>query len=65
MLYGLLVGQQLAVVCVVFLLGPVEYLGEEGEGLPGVLDALLQHGTHGGRAGVCDECKWRGWIGVR
>jgi hypothetical protein len=27
----------------VFLLGWVEFLGEEDEGLPSVLDALLQH----------------------
>jgi hypothetical protein len=26
---------------------------------------LLQHGTNGGHGGVCDECKWRRWIGVR
>jgi hypothetical protein len=58
MLYGLVDGQQLAVVCAVFLLGRVEFLGE------GVLDALLQYGTHGGRGGIFDECKWRGWIGV-
>jgi hypothetical protein len=64
MLYGLVDGKQLAVVCSVFLLGGLEFLGEEGEGLPGVLDMLLQHGTHGGRGGVCDECKWHGWIGV-
>jgi hypothetical protein len=49
MLYGLVDGQQLAVVSAVFLLGRVEFLGEEEEGLPGVLDALLQHSIHGGR----------------
>jgi hypothetical protein len=25
---------------------------------------LMQHGTHDGCRGVCDECKWRAWIGV-
>jgi hypothetical protein len=46
------------------LLGRPELLGEESEGLSGVLDALLQYGTHGGRGGVCDEYKCRRWIGV-
>jgi hypothetical protein len=32
--------------------------------LPGVLDPLLQDGTHGGRGGVGDECKWREWVRV-
>jgi hypothetical protein len=45
------------------LLCRVELLGE-GEGLPGVVDTLLQHGAHGGSVGVCDECKRRGWVGV-
>jgi hypothetical protein len=61
MLYGLIDGQKLAVIYAVYLLDQVEFLGEEGEGLSGVLDALLQHGTHGG---ICDECKWWDWIGV-
>jgi hypothetical protein len=26
---------------------------------------LPQHGTHGGRGGVCDKCKWHGWFGAR
>lgn len=65
MLYGLVYGQQFVIVCALFLLGRVKILGEESEGLLGVLDALLQHGTHGGRGGVCDECKWRGWIRAR
>jgi hypothetical protein len=59
MLYGLAYGQKLAVVCAIFLLDRVAFFGEEGEGLPGILDALLQHGTHGGHGGICDECKWR------
>jgi hypothetical protein len=46
------------------LLGRVELLGEEGEGLPGVVDTLLQYDTHGGSGGVCDECKRRRWVGV-
>jgi hypothetical protein len=65
MLYCLVDGQQLGVLCAVFLAGRVELLGKESEGLPGVLDALLQYGTHGGRGGVCDECKWRGSVGMR
>jgi hypothetical protein len=64
LLYGLVDGQRLAVLCALFLLDRVEFLEEEDEWLPGVLDALLQHGTHDGRAGVCDECKWHGRIGV-
>jgi hypothetical protein len=65
MLYDLIDCQQLfSVISAAFVLGWVESLGEESEGLPGVLDALLQHGTHGGRGGICDKCKWRGWIGV-
>jgi hypothetical protein len=58
MLYGLVDGQQLAVVSAVFLLGRVELFGEESVGLPGVVDALLQYGTHGRRGGDCDDCKW-------
>jgi hypothetical protein len=27
--------------------------------------AIQQHGTHGGSGDVCDECKLRGWLGVR
>jgi hypothetical protein len=65
MLYGLIDGQQLAVGCTVFLLSQVEFLGEEGEGLLGVLGVLLQHGTHSRHGGICDECKWRAWIRVR
>jgi hypothetical protein len=64
MLYGLADGQQLPVVGAVFLLGWVQLPGE-GEGLPGVVDTLLQNGTHGGSGGVRDECKWCGWVGVR
>jgi hypothetical protein len=41
MLYGLVEGQQLSFVGAVLLLGRVELFREEGEGLPGVLDALL------------------------
>jgi hypothetical protein len=40
-LYSLVDGQVLAVVGAILLQGRVERLGEEGEGLPGVLDALL------------------------
>jgi hypothetical protein len=64
MLHGLIDSQQFAIVGAVFLLGRVQLPGEEGEGLPGVVDTLLQHGTHGGSGAVCDECKWRGWVGV-
>jgi hypothetical protein len=56
MVYGLVNDQQLAVVCAVFLLGRIEFFGGGGEGLPGVLDSLLQNGTHGGRGGGCDQC---------
>jgi hypothetical protein len=42
----------------------VDFLGVEEEGLPVVLDALLQHGNEGGHGGICDECKWRGWVKV-
>jgi hypothetical protein len=64
MFHSFVNGQQLAVVRALFLLGGVELLREEGEGLPGVFDLLLQDGTHGGRGGVGDECKWREWIRV-
>jgi hypothetical protein len=60
MLHGFVDGQQLTVVGAVLLLRRVEFLLKEGEGLPGVLEPSLQHGTHGGRGGVCDECKRRG-----
>jgi hypothetical protein len=40
-LYGLVDGQQLAIVYTVFLPSPVEFLGKEDEGLPGVFDTLL------------------------
>jgi hypothetical protein len=37
------------------LLGWVKLLGEEFKGLPGVVDTMLQHGTHGGSGSACDE----------
>jgi hypothetical protein len=40
MLYGLVDGQQLAVVSTAFLLGRVEFLVEEYERLPGVFYAF-------------------------
>jgi hypothetical protein len=40
MLYGLVDSHELAVVCAVFPPGHIEFLREEGEGLPDVLDAL-------------------------
>jgi hypothetical protein len=52
--------EQLSIVCAVFLLRWVELLGK-CEGLPGVVDALLFYGTHGGSGGVSDECKLHGW----
>lgn len=54
MIYGLIYGQQLAVVSAVYLLGWVECLEEESERQPGVLDVLLKYGTHGGRGGDFD-----------
>jgi hypothetical protein len=60
LLYGFINGHQFEIVCAVFLLDRIEFLGGEGEGLPGVLDPLLQHSAHGGRGGFYDECKWRG-----
>jgi hypothetical protein len=65
MLHSLVDIQQLAVLCAVFLPGRAEFLGEESEGLPSIPDALLQHSIHGGRGGVCGECKWRGSIRMR
>jgi hypothetical protein len=41
MLHGLTYSQQLSIVGVVFLLGRVELLEKEGEGLLGVFDTLL------------------------
>jgi hypothetical protein len=40
MLHGLIDSQHLSIVGAVFLLGPVELLGE-GEGLPVIVDMLL------------------------
>jgi hypothetical protein len=64
MLQGLIDSQYLSVVGAVFLLEQVQLLREECEGLPGTVDTLLQHGIHGGSEGICDECKWRGCVGV-
>jgi hypothetical protein len=47
------------------LLCRVKILGEEFQWLPGVVDTLLQQGTHDGSGGVCDKCKLRGWLEVR
>jgi hypothetical protein len=58
MLHGLVDSRQLYIVGAVFLLCWIELL-QEYQGLLGVLDTLLQHGTHSGSGGVCDECKWR------
>jgi hypothetical protein len=41
MLYGLVDGQQLAILGDVLLLGRTEFFREEGEWLPGILDVLL------------------------
>jgi hypothetical protein len=41
MLDGFVDSQQLSIICTVFLLLLVEFLGEECEGLPGVFDAFL------------------------
>jgi hypothetical protein len=53
MLHGLVDGQQLSVVGAVFLMGWIQLPGEEGEGLPGVVDTLLQNS-----GGVRDEWEW-------
>jgi hypothetical protein len=49
MLHGLVDSQQLSIAGAVFLLCWVELLGEECEGLPGVVNTLLQHGWVGMR----------------
>jgi hypothetical protein len=41
MLYGLVDGQQLAILGALLLSGRVEFSREKGEWLPGVLDVLL------------------------
>jgi hypothetical protein len=64
MLHGLVYSQYLWIGVGVFLLGQVKVLAQERKGLSGVVDTLLQHGTQCGRAAVCDECKWRGSVGV-
>jgi hypothetical protein len=51
------------VVVVSLLIYPLGWVSC-GRRLPGVLDALLQHGTHAERGGVCDECKRRVWVEV-
>jgi hypothetical protein len=57
-------GQKLPIVGAVCFLCRVELLGEECQWLSGVVNTLLQHGTHGGSRGVCDECKLSGWLAV-
>jgi hypothetical protein len=64
-LHGPVYSQQFAIVSAVLLLGWVQLPGEKGEWLPGVVDTLLQHSTHGGSGGVRFECKRRGCVGVR
>jgi hypothetical protein len=64
MLHGLVNSQQLPIVGAVFLLCRVELLGEECQWLLGVVDTLLQNVTDDGNGGVCDECKWRCWVGM-
>jgi hypothetical protein len=51
-------------LCAVLLLGWVQLPGEEGEGLPGVVNPLLQNGTLGCSGCVRDKCKWCGWVRV-
>jgi hypothetical protein len=65
MLHGFVYSPQFAIVRAVLLLGWVQLPREEGEGLLGVVDTLLQHSTHGSNGGVRDECKRRGRVGVR
>jgi hypothetical protein len=64
MLHDLLDSQQFAIVSAVFLLCQIEFLGEEGEGLSGVVNPFLQYGINGGSGGVRDECKCLSWVGV-
>jgi hypothetical protein len=54
---------QLSIIRTVFLPDLAEFLGDGG-GLYGVVDMMLQHGTHGGSGSVSDECKWCGWVGA-
>jgi hypothetical protein len=54
MLHCLVDSQQFAIVGSVYLLCRIEFLREEDAGLSGVVDPLLQHGTHGRSGGVCD-----------
>jgi hypothetical protein len=44
MIHCLVDSQQLSIANAVFLLGRVKLLGENGEGLRGVVDTLLQRG---------------------
>jgi hypothetical protein len=64
-LHGLVYRQELSIIGTVSLMARDELLRDECKGLPGVVNTLLQHGIHGGIGGVCDESKWRGWVGVR
>jgi hypothetical protein len=41
MFHGFVYSQQFAVVCAIFLLSRIKFLGKESKGLPGVVDALL------------------------
>jgi hypothetical protein len=59
-LHGLVDGQHLSIVGAVFLLGRVQFLGEEGEGVSGDLDTFLQYGTHGGSGG-CEDLSSKWW----
>jgi hypothetical protein len=58
----LVVCQELNFVCAVFLLGWTQLPGEESEGLPDVLQPLLEDGTHGCGGSVRDKGEWRGWL---
>jgi len=46
--HSLLYRQEFPVVCAVPLLRRAQLPGEKGEGLPDVLNPLLEDGTHGG-----------------
>jgi hypothetical protein len=54
MFHGLVDSQQFSIVGTVFLLCRVELLGEQGEGLPGIVNPLLQHSIHGRSGGARD-----------
>jgi hypothetical protein len=64
MSYSFVNCQELPVVRAVLLLGRGQFSGEEAQGLPGIIDTLLEDSPQSGGGSIRDECEGGGCVGV-